>query len=374
MPKHGENIYHRKDGRWEARYIRFYENGKAKYGYLYAATYGEVKAKKEAVISVLSKTKGAFCKDTITFADLSALWLRSVQVSIKESTYTRYVRIAEKYLNPIMGDLRLNRIDSAFINNIPQILLKSGGIYKKELSSKTVSDILCVLKSVIRFGEENEYAVPSLKGLKFPQKNKKAITILSDENLSKIQQSILNSEDTVSLGIIFALFTGIRIGELCGLKWGDINFDTGVVHIRRTVERIADLDHLSEHKTKIIVNEPKTKSSVRSIPLPVFLFDYLKKRRKQSSFYVLTSNLSYTEPHQFYTLYKRYIKKLGLDDYTFHALRHTFATRCVELGFDAKSLSEILGHSSITTTLSIYVHPTMNQKKQQMNKLNFSHQ
>ena len=137
----------------------------------------------------------------------------------------------------------------------------------------------------------------------------------------------------------------------------------------RTVERIADLNPNSSKKTKVVITEPKTQSSIRIIPLPKFMMDYLKQRRCDNDCYLLTGRRKFTEPHQYYMRYKRFLKRNSIDHHTFHTLRHTFSTRCVEMGFDTKSLSEILGHASITTTLSIYVHPSLQQKKAQMEKL-----
>ena len=369
MPKTGENIYHRKDGRWEARYVRCYKNGKPQYGYLYAPTYTEVKAKKTAVMSQPQQAKIPSYVAAATFDTLAKLWLSRIRISVKESTYTRYVRNVETYLLPLLGSQKLFKLEDAYMNRLPEILMKEGGRRGQGLSAKTVSDILSVLKAILKFGEENHFPVPCTEGMKYPPKSKSPIEILTQENRKKIENKIIHSEDNVSLGILFILFTGVRVGELCGLRWGDIDFESGIVTICRTVERITDLDPLAKSKTKVIVSEPKTENSIRSIPLSSYIYDYLCAHRKKPNCYLLTGCVQYMEPHQFYTLYQKYLKELGLPRYTVHSLRHTFATQCVELGFDPKSLSEILGHSSIVTTMSIYVHPTMQQKKEQMNRL-----
>ena len=153
------------------------------------------------------------------------------------------------------------------------------------------------------------------------------------------------------------------------MRHGDIDLDNQVVSISRTVERIADLDVTTKTKTKIIVSEPKTDSSVRIIPLPSFLVEYLRSFDMTPDCYLLTGTTKYTEPHQYYLRYKTFMRKLGLENYTFHALRHTFATRCMDNGFDPKSLSEILGHANVSTTLALYVHPTLEQKRRQMELL-----
>lgn len=369
MSRRGENIFKRKDGRWEARYIHHYEEGKARYRYLYGTTYTEVKAKRQAELALPEQERIPLVKQKTTFGVLAKLWMADIKVSVKESTYTRYNRIVEKYLFPQLKDQLLSKLDQRYLNDLTEKLLNEGGIGHTALSPKSVSDILCVLKAILKYGKENQYPCPNLAGIKHPQKMPKAIRIFTDENRRQMEALLLNSDDTTSLGILFTLFTGVRIGELCGLRWEDIDFDQDVVTIGRTVERIADLDPATPTKTKIIISEPKTGSSLRVIPLPAFLKEYLFKRKQNGDCYLLTGTSKPTEPHQYYVRYQNYLKQIHMEKYTFHALRHTFATRCVEMGFDTKSLSEIMGHASIATTLSIYVHPTLQQKKAQMERL-----
>lgn len=369
MSRRGENIFKRKDGRWEARYIHHYEAGKARYRYLYGATYTEVKAKRQAELALPEHERIPIVKQCTTFGVLANLWLTDVRVTIKESTYTRYHRIVVKYLFPLLENQLLARLDHRYLNGITEKLLTEGGISRTPLSPKTVSDILCVLKAILKYGKENQYPCPNLTGIKYPQKAPKNIRIFTDENRQQMESLLLNSEDPMSLGILFTLFTGVRIGELCGLRWADVDLEQATVTIRRTIERIADLDPATPNKTKIIISEPKTDSSMRIIPLPIFLMEYLLRRKQDEECYLLTGTPKPTEPHQYYVRYQKFLKQIHMEGHTFHALRHTFATRCVELGFDTKSLAEIMGHSNISTTLSIYVHPTLQQKKLQMERL-----
>lgn len=369
MARKGENIFRRKDGRWEARYIHHYENGKAKYRYLYGDSYTEVKEKRMEELAQPQHAELPATKRHATVETIAGLWLTDTKIAVRESTYTRYHRIVTKYLLPHLGDVPLCRLELKTINGLTERLLTEGGIRQRSLSPKTVTDILCVLKSIFKYGRENGYPVPSLKGLKYPPRVSKGIKIFSDESRIKMENQLMGSGDLTCLGIVVTLFTGIRIGELCGLRWGDIDFTVSSVSISRTVIRIADLEPGKHRKTKVMISEPKTGSSVRTIPLPSFLLSYLEDRKADDDCYLLTGEQYYMEPHQYYMQYKRYLEESGMANHTFHELRHTFATRCVELGFDAKSLSEILGHSSITTTLSVYVHPTLQQKKQQMERL-----
>ena len=369
MSKKGENIFKRKDGRWEARYIHHYENGKAKYRSIYATTYSKAKAKRIEEMKNIDTILDNLNSESITLKELSYMWLSNVKISVKESTYTRYYRVINKYILPFFGDTKLKYIESKNVYEFPEKLLNSGGLNKGTLSPKTVTDIISILKSVFKYGKENGYVCPDISKLKYPSKTKKPISILSTNEQIKIENILFNSDEPICLGILFTLFTGIRIGELCGLKWEDINFENETVIIKRTIERISNLNQSSVNKTKIVICEPKTENSFRIIPLPKFLVEYLYLRKKDNNFYIVTGNENYTEPHCVYIKYQKFLKDNNIAPHTFHSLRHTFATRCVELGFDIKSLSEILGHSNINTTLSIYVHPTLNQKKSQMEKL-----
>ena len=171
------------------------------------------------------------------------------------------------------------------------------------------------------------------------------------------------------MGIILSLYTGLRIGEICALKWSDIDFINNQIIVNHSVTRIKNINE-SFLKTKIIINEPKTEYSKRVIPIPNSIINSLKQVfPNNKDYYFLTNSCKVLEPRTYYNKYKKVLKKIGLEKYNYHALRHTFATRCIEIGFDPKSLMEILGHSDIKITLSLYVHPTNTLKKQYMNKL-----
>lgn len=389
MARKGENIFRRKDGRWEARYIHHYDAcGCAVYKYVYAKSYTEVKEKKQKILST-PEQKSMIPSGTTSGLDfLCNKWLADVKFSVKESTYTRYYRAVNKYILPNIGKLELRQIDAKKINSFGEELLRKGGRQQGPLSAKTVTDILVVLKSILKFGTVEGDIKSEIYGIRYPQREGKKIEVLSEANRKELERILLERKDRMSLGILLSLFTGMRIGELCGLRWCDIDLESKTISVRRTVERIADLSPLAKNKTKLIVSDPKTKSSVRIIPIPQFLTNYLADVKSEdleriafgdyarcyqkyeiSENYVLTGTSVPTEPGAIYSQYRKFMRANGMDKYSFHALRHTFATRCVEAGFDTKSLSEILGHSSIATTLSVYVHPSLAQKRSQMDRL-----
>jgi len=369
MPRRGENIFKRKDGRWEARYICGYESGKAKYKYIYGKTYSEVKIKRNSFIEELNERAMAENKRYATVEELALLWLDDIRSSVKEVTYTRYHRIVNKYLIPKFGKINTLGLNFREINRYSEELLISGGINKKPLSPKTVIDILCVIKSVFRFGRINGYACPTMEGLRYPQKSAGEIKIFNSEKRKILEKILFTSSDSTSLGIVFAMFLGLRIGEICGLMWGDINYTDLTINISRTIERIAELDPNSKNKTKVIISNPKTEKAIRTIPIPEFLREYIFRQKGDNNTFILTGTTDFIEPHCLYMRYKKFLRKNGIEDNTFHSLRHTFATRCVEEGFDAKVLAEILGHSSVTTTMNFYVHPSMESKRKQMELL-----
>ena len=202
-------------------------------------------------------------------------------------------------------------------------------------------------------------------GIKMPKREQGRVRILAESVRMRLEKELIGSVDPTAVGVMISLYTGLRIGEICGLRWDDLDFGERTVRVERTVERIANLDISSDSKTKVIICRPKTDSSARQIPISKFLAEYLGRYAEsrtdnptRDGVYLISGKDEPCEPNKFYSRYKSLMRRLGFGNYTFHALRHTFATRCVAVGFDTKSLSEILGHSSIATTLAVYVHPT----------------
>ena len=210
--------------------------------------------------------------------------------------------------------------------------------------------------------------------IKLPKIKKKEILTLNYKEKQKLEKYILNNINNYSVGILISLYTGLRIRELCALQWKDINLNNGILSVSKTLTRVCNFDnHLS--KTKLIIIDAKTNNSIRQIPISKNLIILLNKIRgnQSESNYVLTSTGNFIDPRNFYNQYKRIMKKCNLEQYNFHSLRHTFATTCTEKGLDPKSLSEILGHSDIRITLSLYVHPNMKLKQNFMNtKMNLN--
>lgn len=342
-------------------------NEKSKF--VHRSTYADVEAKKEKHYGSVYKAKDLQKKKSVLFSQLAADWLMNIKSGVKESTYTRYHRNVYSYLVPALEKRKIFEIDTFTVNQFKEKLLVGGGKRGNGLSEKTVTDILSVLKQIISYADSEGYSVMNTCLIRNPRQKKKDISVIHKKQLERLEEILLLSEDNIALGILLTLHTGIRNGELCGLRWGDFNFCTKTLSIKRTVERIANLNPNADTKTKIVVTDPKSESSKREIPLPKALCNYLKMKRGATDTYLLTGTEKPSEPHTLYVRYERFLKRNGFEEYSFHALRHTFATRGIEAGIDPKLLSEILGHSDVITTLRCYVHPSVEQKRKQMEEL-----
>lgn len=381
MGRHGENIRKRKDGRWEARIISDYNSdGKAKYRSFYGKSYLEAKEKKNKYLgnkAVCQQDKNisyhndnSIRNDMVKLDQVMHEWLCYKKDYVKESTFAHYVNLLEKHILPELGDIRLAFLTPERVNTFLKEQLYCGRLDGKGgLSPKTVADIRSILILGLEYARQNHYSCSVDSKVFSPKPHKNVIKVLSQEEQRRLESFVYQHPEPVCLGILTALYSGIRIGELCALQWGDIYFDSRIIQISKTMIRIQNIDSDSEKKTRILISRPKTESSNRVIPLPSFIADFLIELRQNSEDFLITGTEKYMEPRTYLCKYKKILKKAGLDSFTFHTLRHTFATRCVENGFDAKSLSEILGHAEINTTLRNYVHPSIELKKKQMERL-----
>lgn len=228
------------------------------------------------------------------------------------------------------------------------------------LSAKTINDIIIVIGLSLSYAEE-VYGIkkPKLQRVKEP---KKVMRVLSLQEQKQLEQYLYHDMNLYHFGVLLALYTGIRIGELCALQWDDIRTDC--IIISKTMHRIQDNDH-----TIIEITEPKTPSSVRTLPIPEFLKNIIDGYRRSCGYVLVNRNGNWVEPRLMQLTFKKIIEDCDLPKTNFHALRHTFATRCIEAGFDVKSLSEILGHADVKTTLNKYVHSSFEFKKENMKRL-----
>ena len=288
-------------------------------------------------------------------------WLKSKQGRIKISTYTKYKSILDKWLIPYFTSKDAGKITHDNVESLVNHLSADG------LSASYINMIPMLLNSIIEYSKSNGVSCDyTFENHRLAIK-KNTVNVLSPEHQQKLTACLLNSPTSTNLGILLSLYMGLRLGEVCALRWSEVMLDEGMIVVRQTVQRLP-IDSI-ESKTALIVGEPKSEGSCRSIPIPDFIIQILKKENNNSDCYLLTGTTKPFDPRSMQNRFKRVLLECGISDTNFHVLRHTFATRCVECGIDVKTLSELLGHSSVKITLDRYVHPTQEQKKNSINKL-----
>ena len=373
MARTGENIYKRKDGRWEARYIASYdENGKAKYKYLYARTYTEVKAKLLKAQNYPHLTNEAEkSKNKEKYEYWLDEWLRTKRLSVKESTYIRYRNTIENHIKPDLGKYPISKISTSLMEQFAFHKLQGGRIDGHGgLSPKSMSDILVIIKESFKYAQSyGVIVICSFDRISF-KKNAQEMRVLSPLEEQRLLSVLSKDFDRYKLGVFICLYTGIRIGELCALQWKNVSLSENTIKIEQTMQRLQNEDPNAIQKTRIIVTEPKSYAALRTIPLPEFVIDVIKPFASSPNAYILSGECkTIIEPRTMQNRFKAYLEEGKIVDANFHSLRHTFATRCIEAGFDIKTLSEILGHSSVKITLDKYVHSSMQLKRNNMEKL-----
>lgn len=294
---------------------------------------------------------------------IADLWKEEKRQFVKKSTFAAYSLIVETHLQPAFGNLT-----AVTEKDVQDFVLQklNGG-----LSQKTIKDMLIVLRMILKFGAKKNYCVYAPIDVIFPtDRERQELEVLSIANQKKIMRFVEDNFTFRNLGIFICLSTGIRIGEICALTWDDIDAENGVIHIRKTIQRI----YIRENgikKTELLIDTPKTATSMRDIPMIKDLYEILKPLKKvvNNDYFVLTNEATPTEPRTYRNYYKKLLDKLGIPPIKFHGLRHSFATRCIESKCDYKTVSVILGHSNISTTLNLYVHPNYEQKKKCIDKM-----
>ena len=298
-----------------------------------------------------------------------SIWLENyVQPSVKRRTYTRYRDIAEQHIIPEFGELELSEITPYVLQCYVTELLKSGNLRTgKGLSANSVNSIITVIQNTLKtaysLGKVSEYVGDKIKR---PRASEKKVECFSITEQKKMEQYILNEGNTRFFGVLLCLYTGLRIGELLALEWEDVDMKKGELQVNKTC-------HYGKNDSGSfgrITDMPKTKSSIRTIPIPKQLMPHLREAKKKSrSTHIVSNGSNLISIRSYQRSFSALLKKLNIPHRGFHSLRHTFATRALECGMDVKTLSEILGHKNPTVTLNRYAHSLMEHKKEMMNKL-----
>ncbi len=371
MARKGENIFKRKDGRWEGRYIKGRENGRAVYGYVFGKSYSEAKKKKsEAMrgrtVAVLPKPQPS---NQPFMREVAYRWLDGLKTTRRKSTVAKYEGQLRNHIIPEFGDKRIDEISNSDLISFSQKLLEKG---KKP---RTAADIISRMRAIRKFSVLHGYEVNYISDCTDIPQTFDKICVLSSEEEKRLVSYLKENLNPTNLGILLSLFTGIRLGELCALKWSDFYLDEQEFQVFKTMQRLpnqdrSSKDNSSDRKTHIEIGAPKSPCSIRTIPLPEKLMSYLRLAYCRDAYILSGQKCKFIEPRTMENRFKAVLKRCGLQETKFHTLRHTFATRCVEAGFDVKTLSEILGHAGVHITLNRYVHPSMRTKHENMSKLN----
>ncbi len=380
------SIIKRSDGRYMGRYT---VNGKRKS--VYGTTHSEVRKKLNEILNDISK--GCYIEPSKeTFGCWLQEWLITYALpTVKQSTYVSYEGYIRIHLLPELGETMLTALNREQIQRFFN-KKSAGSADKKGLSPKSLKNIYNMLNSTLEQAVTNEKIIRNpLRGIKLPKIVKKEIRILETDEQTKLQTAARNSPEPQAFGIIFTLSTGVRLGELLGLKQSDLNYQRHSVIVRRTVGRLQRVDENGSlikrgagiKTTEIVVRSPKSANSQREIPLFDELWNELlsyceKMKAMMDDFGIPYNQDSYVfcnysgnpyDPRVYEDLFKRTLKAANLERINFHALRHTFATRALEAGMDIKVLSSILGHAQASTTLNLYAHALADHRKLSMDKM-----
>lgn len=366
MAKRGMNIYKRKDGRWEGRIRQLcIKDGTKKYHSVYGGTYKECREKMESLIAEQSM---CIQKCTLTIGQVVDIWMTDKKSVWKESTYACYKQLVSLH---IMNNISAKRADN-FTNSDFNEYLRS---IKKVNDGSKISDsyaynIGAIIRQAFSYvSVEYHYNLPNL-ACKRILRSSGNTQLPSDKTMEKLTEYLyLHADDPTCIGILLTYYTGIRIGELCALRWGDTDFEEGVLKISKNMQRIKDFNK-EKSSTAIKIQTPKTVTSTRNILIPdIFMATLIRSRKCEEDYLISGKRKTWTETRTLQYRFAAILKKCGIEHFKFHMLRHYFASLCIRQGVDVKSLSEILGHANIQITLSLYVHSTINQKRMLMNKV-----
>lgn len=296
-------------------------------------------------------------------SEVIALWKNDKRNYVKKSTFSAYVLLIENHLMPNFGD----KVE-VHENEVQKFVLQKLDL---GLSQKTIKDILIVFKMILKFGSKHKWIKYEPFEIQYPTvREYQKVEVLNKSDQKRIMKYIQEHFTFKNLGVYICLSAGIRIGEICALTWEDIDTENSIISVKKTIQRIYVIED-GFRKTELILDTPKTKNSIREIPISKDLLRILKPFKKivNPAFFVLTNESKPTEPRTYRSFYKNFMKELEMPELKFHGLRHSFATRCIESNCDYKTVSVLLGHSNISTTLNLYVHPNMEQKKKAIEQM-----
>lgn len=366
MARRGENVHHRKDGRWEGRYIKGRKPDRTPiYGFVYARKYSECKEKlTHAKLMYINEGEAIKTCGSGTVADFLTYWLYSIeQPLVKSSTFSNYAGILNKWLLPLLGMIKLHRLGIEEVQRFVNMLSE------QNLAAGTVRNIFRILFSAMKKAKDYGYIYRNpCEGIRLPEIERKEARLLTLQEQKKLEQTART--DLNGFAVLLAMYTGLRVGELCALRWKDVDLDMATLRVSQTRQRVQCFDANAETKTVLITGSAKSNKSSRIIPLPACITKrFVEYGKLSNGEYIFAYHGQPLEPRVMQYRFKALLKKADIADINFHALRHTFATRCMEMNFDIKTLSDILGHASAKMTLDKYGHSQLEHKRSAMQSL-----
>ena len=310
----------------------------------------------------------------LSLSKLTEQWLEGLKLSVKLSTYSTYSFYFQHYLKPYTENLLVNVLDQVKVQDLLTQIQQGGRVQEAQpLSANSMRLIYFILKSSVRYGVSigalDLFPFPTLKA---NRKSEQRLVFFHKKEQERLEEYILEHFSSMSAGILVSLYTGLRIGELCALTWDQINLEEGFLSVNKTIQRIYLQDEGNSHATKVIISEPKTRNAQRDIPLSNQLIQILNRLvpgQKDGVNFLTHEKGKYCEPRTYRNFFKRVLGECGLPQITFHACRHTFASRCVEIGIDVKTISKLLGHSNVNLTLNRYVLSNLELQRKEMERL-----
>ena len=361
MSKKSDAIRRLRDGRREVGYRSGVPDGGT-------PVYGKTHCEKRLVLS--EKRLTAAARSPLSFEDVQQLWWAQNSIHFKASTERKYTYLLQSHILPEIGNCKITQITAPMINLMLTNKLKSGRLDGTGgLAPAYVRSIMLIINSIMQFAVAERYCAPLSSRINKPTLVAKEAVVLDPQQRIKMEAAISINPSATETGILIAMYTGLRIGEICALSWNDIDFSNKLITVRHTVSRIDAISE-SDLKSQWVLTSPKTPASLRVIPICTKLLAVLSEYRKRSpSYFIVSTKDTFVSPRTFEYRFHAVLKKHGIEDINFHALRHEFATRCVERSVDVKSLSEILGHASESITLKTYVHSSLESKRLQMERI-----